>query len=287
MSTRAQSSLALSGLVAVILNVTAPVGAQTSPEAGHRSDAQVRQILADRVDTHRQSVGIVVGVIEPGGRRVITHGQLAKGDSRVLDGRTVFEVGSITKVFTALLLAEAVRRGEVSLTDPVAKYLPASVTMPGRNARSITLQHLANHTSGLPRLPTNLAPKNPADPYADYTADNLYAFLSSYQLTRDIGAEFEDRISVADCSGMYWRFAPIPTTRRSFGLGSSSPSAWRIRALRSRPLHVRASPLDTTPRSSQWRIGNCRCWQALGRFGPPQPTCSRFSPPCSVTRRLR
>jgi len=65
-----------------------------------------------------------------------------------VNGDTVFEIGSITKVFTSLLLADAVERGEVALTDPVAKFLPAKVKMPERAGRAITLQDLATHTSG-------------------------------------------------------------------------------------------------------------------------------------------
>jgi len=155
------------------------------------SNADIRQILIDRIDVRHQSIGIVVGVIGPDGRRVIAYGHLDKGDSRPLDGHTIFEIGSATKVFTSLLLADMVQRGEVSLDDPVSKYLPASVKMPERNGRVITLVDLATHTSGLPRLPSNLRPKDPANPYADYSADQLYQFLSGYQLTRDIGSQYE------------------------------------------------------------------------------------------------
>jgi serine-type D-Ala-D-Ala carboxypeptidase/endopeptidase len=63
--------------------------------------------------------------------------------------------------------------------------------VPERNGKQITLIDLATHTSGLPRLPTNLKPKDPANPYADYSVDQLYQFLSSYQLTRDIGSQYE------------------------------------------------------------------------------------------------
>jgi CubicO group peptidase (beta-lactamase class C family) len=175
-------------LAAVALAGTSPAHAQTSAVP---SDAEIRKILVDRIDAQKQSVGIVVGVIEPSGRRVVSYGQLAKNDPRPLNGDTLYEIGSITKVFTSLLLAEAVERGEVALTDPVGKFLPAAVKVPERGGRSITLQDLATHTSGLPRMPNNFAPKDPANPYADYSAENLYAFLSGYQLTRDIGTEYE------------------------------------------------------------------------------------------------
>jgi len=84
-----------------------------------------------------------------------------------------------------------VQRGEVALTDPVAKYLPAGVKVPERGGRAITLVDLSTHTSGLPRLPSNLQPKDSTNPYADYTVEQLYQFLSTYELPRDIGSQFE------------------------------------------------------------------------------------------------
>jgi len=153
-------------------------------------DAEIRRILVERIDAQHQSVGIVVGVIEPSGRRVVSYGRLAKDDVRPLDGDTIFEIGSITKVFTSLLLADAVQRHDVALTDPVSKYLPPPAKMPERG-RAITLQDLATHTSGLPRLPGNMKPRDAANPYADYSVEQLYQFLSSYELTRDVGAQYE------------------------------------------------------------------------------------------------
>src|SRR5580765_40037 len=156
-------------LIALATLDTSPLHAQ-SPAVP--SDAEIRQILADRIDRDRQSVGIVVGVIDARdarNRRVITFGSLEKGDSRPLNGDTIFEIGSVTKVFTSLLLADMVQRGEVALTDPVAKYLPADAKVPERSGRAITLLGRATHTSGLPRLPTNFTPNDPGNPYADYS----------------------------------------------------------------------------------------------------------------------
>ena len=171
--------------------LVATVGGQSVQRSPVPSDDEIRKILVDRIDTQHQSVGIVVGIIGPEGRRVIAYGRLKKGDPRIPGGDTIFEIGSVTKVFTSLLLADMVQRGEVSLDDPVAKYLPPSVKMPQRNGRSITLVDLATHTSGLPRLPANLTSKDPANPYSDYSVDQLYQFLSTYQLTRDIGAQYD------------------------------------------------------------------------------------------------
>lgn len=158
---------------------------------GMPPDSEIRSILVKRIDADKQSIGIVVGVLEPKGRRIVTYGRRAKDDARPLADDTVFEIGSVTKVFTSLVLADMVQRGEVSLADPIAKFLPAGAKVPERNGRSITLQDLATHTSGLPRMPTNFAPKNPADPYADYGLDPMMQFLAGYALARDIGAQYE------------------------------------------------------------------------------------------------
>jgi serine-type D-Ala-D-Ala carboxypeptidase/endopeptidase len=175
----------LAALIAALLSCAASATSQSM------SDAEIRKILVQRIDDFHQSVGIVVGVVDRSGRRIITYGVLDKGDTRPLNGDTIFEIGSVSKVFTSLLLSDMVQDGEVALTDPVQKYLPATVTMPKRGDLDITLQDLATHTSGLPRLPSNLTPKDPSNPYADYTVDQLYNFLSNYKLTRDIGSQYE------------------------------------------------------------------------------------------------
>jgi D-alanyl-D-alanine-carboxypeptidase/D-alanyl-D-alanine-endopeptidase len=148
-----------------------------------QSDAGIRQLLSDRIDRDHKATGIVVGLVDSqGARRIVAHGDV-KPDS-------LFEIGSITKAFTALLLADMVERAEVRLADPVQKYLPDGVKMP-RRGRDITLEDLATHMSGLPRLPSNFQPKNMADPYADYTAGRLYEFLRAYELPRAPGEKWE------------------------------------------------------------------------------------------------
>jgi serine-type D-Ala-D-Ala carboxypeptidase/endopeptidase len=181
---------ALSFAFAMVIMATG-AGAQSPANSPVPPDSEIRKILVERIDTFHMGVGFVVGVIEPQGRRVVTYGSLNQGDPRPLNGDTIFEIGSVTKVFTSLLLSDMVQRGEVALADPVAKYLPPEVKVPERGGRVITLVDLSTHTSGLPRLPTNLKPKDPANPYADYSVEQLYQFLSSYQLTRDIGSQFE------------------------------------------------------------------------------------------------
>jgi len=129
-------------------------------------------------------VGIVVATVDGGQADVRSFGAPFGGDSP-------FEIGSITKTFTATLLADMILRGEVAPGDPIERYLPPGISAPTFEGRHITLADLATQSSGLPRLPTNLRPKNPGDPYADYDDDDLFAFLGTYELTRAPGAAFE------------------------------------------------------------------------------------------------
>jgi CubicO group peptidase (beta-lactamase class C family) len=107
-----------------------------------------------------------------------------------LDAHTLFEIGSVTKTFTATILSTMVLDGTVKLNDPVSKYLPAYVHVPARNGKQITLLNLATQHSGLPRLPTNMDPQG-SDPYAHYSTRDLYVFLNMYKLARDPGQSFE------------------------------------------------------------------------------------------------
>jgi CubicO group peptidase (beta-lactamase class C family) len=110
------------------------------------TDEEIRQLLADRIAVQQKSVGMVVGIITP--KAGAWYGRLNQGDTRPLDGDTVFEIGSVTKIFTALLLAGMVQHGEVLLDNPVTKYLPPAVHVPERNGRPITLRDSGNPDIG-------------------------------------------------------------------------------------------------------------------------------------------
>jgi D-alanyl-D-alanine-carboxypeptidase/D-alanyl-D-alanine-endopeptidase len=151
--------------------------------------AQLTRIVHERVDSKR-STGIVAGMVfADGSTRIVAYGDAGHG-KRLVAG-SVFEIASITKTFTATLLAVMVQRGEVHLSDHVASLLPKRVSVPSHRGRQITLEDLATQTSGLPREPTNVQPKDPANPYAGYTVAQLYEFLDHYKLTRAPGARFE------------------------------------------------------------------------------------------------
>lgn len=164
-------------VLALVLAVTLPLHAQGLPP-----DSTVRRLVTERVASSPFR-GIVVGLLDANGsRRVVAVG---------VPPDRVFEIGSITKVFTASILATMVADGSVRLDDPVAKLLPAAVRVPARNGRQITLVDLTTQSSGLPRMPSNMAPRDSTNPYADYTVDQMYAFLSGYELPRDPGETYE------------------------------------------------------------------------------------------------
>jgi CubicO group peptidase (beta-lactamase class C family) len=156
------------------------------------SDEEIHALLVDHVEAQRKSVGTVVGVLTPAGRRLVCHGRLDQSDPRPVDGDTVFEVGSVTKIFTALLLADMVHRGEVSLDDPVSKHLHG-VKVPECNGRQITLVDLATHTSGLPFLPSDIPVADPAEAgraLARYSAADLHRFLAGFEPSEPIGSRW-------------------------------------------------------------------------------------------------
>lgn len=146
-------------------------------------EAEVTRILMDRVDVNKTAVGMAVGLIGPEGRRVIRYGEARLGGPPI-DGRTLFGIGSVGKMFTAVLLTDMVVRGEARLDDPVEAYLPKGMTLSGR-ARAITLADLATHTSGLPFMPPGVRS------FETYDQAAFADFLAGYEPARAPGAAWE------------------------------------------------------------------------------------------------
>lgn len=165
-------------------------GLASSSNAQTTIPEEVVSSIRARVE-NEMNVGIVIAVIDKNGPRFYSYGVKSKVSTEPVDENTVFEIGSVTKTFTALLFADMVKRGEVSMDDPLQKYLPSGITAPVINGASIKLVNLSNHTSALPRMPGNFNPANPLNPYADYTSKQMYDFLNELKLTRDIGSGYE------------------------------------------------------------------------------------------------
>jgi CubicO group peptidase (beta-lactamase class C family) len=154
----------------------------------HDLKSRVDQMAATYA-ARRPNAGIVIAVYQRGNRYVKGAGQLSTTNTNVPDARTLFEIGSITKVFTAVVLAKMAGGGAVKLNDPISLYLPKGVASPLKNGHEITLENLATHASGLPRLPANLPAlaQDQQNPYANYKAADLYASLATVQLESEPG----------------------------------------------------------------------------------------------------
>lgn len=152
--------------------------------------SEVKENIKTRVDAGNNT-SIVVGYIDGGDVEFYSYGKLEVDGGIDADENSVFEIGSISKVFTAILFADKVVSREMRLLDAISKYLPKEVRTPSRNGKEITLKDLATHSSGLPRLPSNLLIENLNQPYANYTNDDMYEFISNYELTTDIGVRWQ------------------------------------------------------------------------------------------------
>lgn len=149
----------------------------------------IQSLLQEYVDDN-SGVGAAVGYIDHGKIQFFTYGKQSIRENKLVSKETIFEIGSITKTFTVLALIDMVEKGMVGLDDPVEKYLP-SMKIPEAGGKKITLRHLAMHISGIPRLPDNFNPKNPNNPYEDYSVQDVYNFLNQYTLTKVPGESWE------------------------------------------------------------------------------------------------
>jgi CubicO group peptidase (beta-lactamase class C family) len=186
-------------LASAILFVVAP----THPAAAQRpfSDTyanEIRSFLQEQFAT--TNAGMVIGLLDHRGSQVFAAGKLDNGSEQPVDGDTIFELGSVTKVFTALLLLDAVGRGEMKLDDPVAKCLPEHVKVPAHDGRQITLANLAAQDSGLPWHPDNLSAKKTVGELSldemriaaeTYTVEDMYVFLLRHRLMQEPGVSFQ------------------------------------------------------------------------------------------------
>ena len=163
-----------------------------TPSCGQSKKALPENVISSIQKRIKDEINpsIVVGIVDKNGSVFYNFGKTS-ADGQSADEHTIYEIGSISKVFTAILLAQQVNQGTMSLNDPINQYLPTEIKVPVIGSNEITLGNLSDHTSGLPRLPQNLLPANPNNPYADYTVDQLYEFISTYEPIRAVGAEYE------------------------------------------------------------------------------------------------
>ncbi len=184
-----------------VLTTAHPIGLHESSASAPvvvRDDEAVRQLVADQIRPLIEAErfpGASVGVLKDGETFFFGFGGTgADGSGPVPDEHTLYEIGSITKVFTAVLLAEAAEAGEVSLDTPLAEAFPDDREAPQLGEHQIELWHLATHSSGLPAMPANMRPTHPAQPFAGYSSDLMYDFLEAVTPARppETGYEYSN-----------------------------------------------------------------------------------------------
>jgi CubicO group peptidase (beta-lactamase class C family) len=153
-------------------------------------DDAITALLAKKIDQDHISPGIIVGVLDAKGRRVLAHGRADAADDHPLDGDSIFDVGSLTKLFTALILADMVVRGEVVMSDPLARYLPPEAHVPDFAGKPIALLDLVTYSPGLPGWPSDMPPLSPDKPFPDYSSNRLYKTLSATKLDAAPGTRY-------------------------------------------------------------------------------------------------
>lgn len=158
-----------------------------SPACQARDSGDIHERINNAVS--RGKVGAAVfGTYDQDDIAVYAYGETSPGQSQRPDGDTLFEIGSITKVFTAVLVQRLAEQGRLDWDQPISSYLTES-QFDNESVGAITLRSLATHSSGLPRLPGNFSPGDNLDPYADYTRNDLNAFLSSFD-PRSLSSEY-------------------------------------------------------------------------------------------------
>jgi CubicO group peptidase (beta-lactamase class C family) len=163
--------------------------ALTCTQALADHSAQVKRLVEPLVESGT-IVGCVVGITDNGKQETYGFGEIHRGQADKPNGDTIYEIGSITKAFTGTLLGDLVVRGLIDLDAPLQDFLPTDVKLQPFQGHTIKLVDVASQSSGLPRLPTNIKPKDPKNPYVDYPRERMFEFLKDYQVTRAPG-EYE------------------------------------------------------------------------------------------------
>lgn len=205
-------------------------------------DAAAVQLIRTRLEKTAPGTAVAAAILTPAGTRTYFEGVTGNPHQPKPDADTLFEIGSVTKTFTAALLAEMVGRGEVRLDTPLRSLLPTHVKLGKEEPRAITLEDLSAHRSGLPRLPTGLrflyvSLRNMSNPYADYIPEDLWKWFDGRDvssvgnkveysnlavgtlgavLARRLGVNYEQAVRTRLLAplGMPNTFIEIPAARR-------------------------------------------------------------------------
>ncbi|HEY4530328.1 MAG TPA: serine hydrolase [Luteimonas sp.] len=173
----------------LITPLLAAVAMATTCNVHAADDNALAAVVDKRLAGDRTGACMAVAVVEKDGvARAFRCADPAQA-ARIGPDRA-FEIGSVAKTMTSILLADLIVQGEGSLDDPLSAWLPAGTVVPEFEGQPILLRHVVTHTSGLPALPSRMPMPNPADPYAALTVEDLLASLDDVQLAYAPGARF-------------------------------------------------------------------------------------------------
>ncbi|MGN6415867.1 MAG: serine hydrolase [Pseudobacter sp.] len=154
-------------------------------------DKEVDSIAMTYIST-AGTVGMSIGVLKDGKEYFYDYGEASKTLHEIPDANTIFELGSITKTFTATIVACAIGEKKIKLDDPVNKYLPDSIPPLQFNNRMVTFKDLLNHTAAFPRMPSDYQDeKMDENGITIYPVDKFFSFLKNLKLTREPGLKHE------------------------------------------------------------------------------------------------
>ncbi|NLA67732.1 MAG: serine hydrolase [Gammaproteobacteria bacterium] len=174
----------------LVLPLVAGIAAASSIPVHASDDAALSALVDQRLAGDRTGACMGVAVVDKGSVSRTFRCALPDQAGRV-GPDSAFEIGSVSKTMTSTVLAKLILEGKGSLDDPLSDWLPGDTDVPAFEGQQILLRHLVTHTSGLPALPSRMAPADPADPYADLTPRDLLASLGDATLSRAPGSRFE------------------------------------------------------------------------------------------------
>ncbi len=168
------------------------IAAGSAKAAPAMSEFKIYDLMGTELGKDHIAPGLVAGILDAGGHLVIrARGDTAAADHRTRDGDTLFDIGSITKLFTAVVLADMVARGEMAMQDSLAKYLPPDVHVPDFAGKPITLLDVVTYSPGLPGWPSNAPALSEDDkPFPDYPTEKIYEALATTKLTAAPGTQY-------------------------------------------------------------------------------------------------
>lgn len=173
--------------ILVTFFVAVPLGAA---QDAFQYEKEIEALVQPYLD-HEKFFALSIGVVLEGKTWTANYGRMSETDNRQPTADTIYELGSISKVFTSLLLADAASNGNLTLDQPIGTLMPEMNDSNPDVGKSITLKQLAIHTSGLPRMPTNINPADPNNPFAGYDRELLVEFMKTVKPQHRAGKKYE------------------------------------------------------------------------------------------------